>query len=254
MALKDKYKYSFDMSEEVRDRLEKTKAYTYKPFGTIISDLSFALLDCPDEMQRDIRLFIYERLKALNNRLENSDAYAAKEIYSQIERYERMIPYFNNGADTIKMPNDELNLINYPFGGGRLIIPENWIILNEEMANTSCNAMVVECQPRFEVPIPHFVFFHNHLERNYPYNMDGQNEEINRLCCKKWERFSEVIALQVKHLYDPITHRLLNDDEIYNSPQIGYFPIPILGEDNIYSMNGKTLPYGACIIRKKGSK
>lgn len=242
-------RFTIELSDENKDSLEYTKEYMFKPYGNIVNDvLSFAL-SCPEEMQQDLLIFCKKKLTELYDKINIVSPYEKEKISTQIDKYNLIIPYLNKGVP-ISMDNllaEKSNLKSYDFEGGRLIVPEDWIILNPEEARQSWNALVVECRQNLKgVEIPHFVYYHNMNDKQVN-TISSYMDEVNRLCCQKWKKFNDVVALQVELLFDPITHTPLNDAEVAASPQIGYFIIPVLGEKK--HRKQQELPYGACIIR-----
>lgn len=242
-------RFTIELSDENKEALEDTKEFMLKPYGNIVNDILSFSLNCPEEMQKDLLKFCKNKLTELYEKINIASTYEKAEISKQIDKYNLIIPYLNNGIpismDTLLA--EKSNLTEYSFEGGRLIVPDDWIVLNPELARQSWNALVVECRQHLDgIKIPHFVYYHN-MSDKVVNSTDDYIQEVNRLCCIKWDKFNEVISKQVELLFDPITHAPLNDDEVAASPQIGYFIIPVLGEKS--HLKQQDLPYGACIIR-----
>ena len=125
---------------------------------------------------------------------------------------------------------------------GYLIIPKEWIVLNEEDAMYCRYAGVVECRNSAKYGIPHFVFF-THAE----YGRDYDTDLINEMCCNAWPKFKDIMAQQVEPIKDPEKPgEYLNVQEHLASPYIGYFSID---EADSGLRDIEDMPYGAMIVR-----
>ena len=129
---------------------------------------------------------------------------------------------------------------------GVVVYPEDWIVVNREVAPERRYAGVVECRDADGIRIPHFLFFTN---RQYAREYTEQEiAQINRLCAHASQIFARVQEMQVKPVPDP-DHpgRYLNEKEYLDAPQIGYFALYEQG-DPAYPSDYDP-PYGAKIIR-----
>ena len=232
----DKIKFSLDLTKSSKRALDKAKEATGKPYGVIINDIIQSVLTLsPEEKNLWIR-FYREELDILNNKLKSvpKGGYMEDSILYKISKMSALLCYMN---EKIYNPNGYLKLDDIIFGGGRLIVPETWIILNPSDASSSQSATRVLCNLNNEryfmeeadIPnVPIFIFYHNHLNSNTDSISEQEKDIIYKLCFKHWD-----------NLY------MLTNKKI----EFKFAAVPILGEDFDYSDPTKELPEHCCIIR-----
>lgn len=137
--------------------------------------------------------------------------------------------------------DEKESMIEIQMKDSRLYVPQNFIILNENVARSCRYALVVECRNSEKYHVPHFVYF---LPVRYKYD----KTEILSLCSQKWIGFSVILQQQVTPIADPDQPgRYKNIDAVMASPEIGIFSIEAT-DDDLFSDDP---PYGAMIIRNK---
>lgn len=121
--------------------------------------------------------------------------------------------------------------------GSYLIVPDDWIIVNEGDARSCDYAFVLEARNWEKFEVPHFVYLSP--KETCP------NSEVVEAVSAVWPRIREIQGMQVELVYDK-DGRMLNADEWSNAPTIGVFPIL---DASSFSW-GNEAPFGAMIYRR----
>ena len=235
-----KYKLSIDIEAKNKESMDITcKEYRMK-YGPFLNLLLKCFLRMPNEIKNEFINFCELKCREIDKSLEVSGDIEKKKLENEKNGYLEIARIINNG---IRVKNEEeLKMKKINIKDGYLVIPSDWIVLNEDVAGDCKYAGVVECRNHIKFDIPHFIFFTN-LSCERDYDID----KINHKCCDLWPRFKDILAQQVKPIIDDNKKsKLLNFEEYLQSPQIGYFQI-----EEVCSDRGDTdnIPYGAMIVR-----
>ena len=138
---------------------------------------------------------------------------------------------------------------------GYVLIPENWIILDNFSTPSDCMyAGVVETREPLDrkkkYNAKHYVYFCDYKYGNeYPSNFDAA---IYAACCEKDESFNEILNDVVIPAYtgNATVENMTNLAEYLAAPCPGLFHIVEQGDPMYWNMDPNyTAPYGAVIIR-----
>ena len=168
-------------------------------------------------------------------------AFGTDFLEKQKEQYLEIAKLINDGKELSIKENEPMKKIKLK--DGYLIIPSDWIVLNEDEGHLYSYAGVIECRNSEKYSIPHFVFLNEHK-----YGGDYTNslyEKIHQMCIDTWPDFKEIINRQVNPIPDPdLPGNYLNMNEFMSAPTIGYFHLP-------ESTENKNPVCGAMIVRTK---
>lgn len=234
---------TIDLTDENKSILEGIKNHLSKPFGTIVNTIISTFCDSPKAVNDDMLAFCKKQLKILYKQMDTASPFEFQELSERAQAYINMATLLNNG---VRISIDELkaepDMTRYEIEGGYVICPEDWIVLNPEMAKQCIYAGVVECR-RKDYHVPHFLFFTNKTSREY----DAQFcNHINQLCCKAWPEFIDILRQQVEPIDDADGNQL-NVDEWMAAPHIGHFALHVQGSN--VPPNYKP-PFGAMVVHK----
>ena len=241
-------KLSFDVTDENAKILETIKAKQRSPYGQTINSLIDLFCRLPPDVETELLEFCKERIKELYEQMDSAGEYEAQAIMNKSQTYQNLSMFFNCGQrisiDTLenKPKMQKIEILN-----GFLICPSDYLILNREDAKYCEYAAVVEVR-NAKFGVPHFIYFDGKDTINYN---KYDRETIERLCVTEWPRFQEVIDSLVEPIPDPDSDekgKYLNEKEVNEAPQIGYFPVYVQG-DSKYPRNYNP-PMGTRIIRK----
>lgn len=234
------YKFSMDLSGENKEAVDDaTENYGMK-YGPFINMLIKNFLRMPTGMKQAFTGFCISKCQELDKLLEVAGAMEKKSIEMEKEQYLEIARIINGGIDIHY--DDTPDMRKIAMKDGYLIIPKDWIVVNEEDAAHYRYAGVVECRNHVKYGIPHFVFF-----TNAEYPKDYDTDLINEMCCEAWPKFKDIIDQQVEPIRDPDNPgQWLNAKEHLASPYIGHFMIDEADSD---LREIEDMPYGAMIVR-----
>lgn len=239
-------KLSIDLTDENAAILESIKNKERKAYGQSINYVIDLFYNLPSDINSEILNFIKNQLRDLYNEMDKAGQYEFQTIMNKSQAYQELAVFFNQGRTlNIDAINSEPKMKKIPMMNSVLVCPDDYIIVNEEYAKLCGFATVVEVR-NSAFHVPHFLYFSPKDIHEYH---DGDYNEINALCAKKWPKFKEIVESEVEPIFDPdygVT-RLLNKEEYDKAPQIGYFGVYIHGDERL-PKNYKP-PMGTQIIR-----
>lgn len=238
---------TIDLTDENKSILEKLKLVLQKPFGQIVNQTISTVCDAPKNVKEETLNFYKRQIKTLYKQMDNTSPFELQALSEKAQAYINLAMLMNDGKyisiDEIKKEPD---MVRYEIEGGYVICPENWIVINPEMARQCYYAGVVECR-RADYNMPHFLFFTNKHRHDY----DGAlYKEVNEACCKAWPKFHEILAKQVKPIDDADGHQL-NYKEWDEAPTLGYFALYEQGDPRLPP--DFKFPMGAMIVHTESN-
>ncbi len=243
-------KLTLDLTEDNKDVLEKLKAEKKAPYGAVINDLISTFAALPADVSKELLDFTKIKLRLLYRMMDGAGDYNLRDLYAKAQAYTDLTTFFNGGKP-VPMPEiDKMYVMQkLSFGGGILLCPDDWIIVNPDKAASAEYASVIECRHGEKYAIPHFLYFSN-LESAADYN-DAYVSYMYGDVKRAWPRFQEVLDRQVKAITDPETPGLpINADEWCAAPNIGIYDVYVQGDPK-YAPDYEP-PFGARIIRQEG--
>lgn len=193
----------------------------------------------------------HELLKQLEIYHDNHDIYNESSCKKEISDCEDILRMMNGGEyDLLNDTEEESSMTKIRLQNGYLIIPKDWIVVNENAAENSRYAFVMECRNHIKYGVPHFIYLSN--EKNYSNDME---KHFRELCRMKWNKFIEIEELEKKNklVPDPDNPKeYLNTKEYLAAPIMGFFPIEEQGET--LRLDGEEPPFGAMIVRTNDSE
>lgn len=236
---------TIDLTDENKSLLEKLKLSMQKPFGQIVNQTLSTVCDAPASVKEETLAFYKRQINALYIQMDkhNVSPFELQALFEKAQAYINLSMLMNDGKyigiDDIR---NEPYMVRYEIEGGYVICPEDWIVVNPEMARQCHYAGVVECR-RANYHMPHFLFFTNKTSREYDNTLYN---EVNEACCKAWEGFRDILSKQVEPINDKNGHTL-NIEEWDAAPTLGYFALYEQGDPKLPP--GFKFPMGSMIVR-----
>lgn len=240
----DSYKFSMDLSGDNKVAIDRISSNYNLKYGPFFNMLVKTICRMAPKIRESFIDFCIAKCDEINNQIVGAGENEAKILNAEKNQYLEIAQLLNDGIP-VSYDNTDPCLRKIPVKNGLLVIPKEWILLNQEDAENCLYAVVVECRNAAKYKIPHFVYF---SLRKYDVSM---SDYINELCCEKWPGFHDVIKAQVTLIPDP-EHKgeYLNAQEHLASPVIGYFDI-LATDDELFDDDP---PYGAVIVRTNTPK
>lgn len=246
-------KLTFDLTAENKAILEKLNSSTSIPYGRLINLLINEVCNMMDpihDIMQSALMHLYgQAKKSLAQAKKNDDEYHRFELERELKSISNLLMFI---SDDFSEPSEDRprEMKKIALADGYLVIPKDWIVANEEQAQYSHNAVVIECQGDRDAPIPHFIYLFDGKSANDL--SDRQEKDFYSKCIEKWPGFRAILAESnanqpIQDPDDPL--RYLNADEYLRKIKIGIFYIDDAGD---YPTGDP--PYGAVIVRSKKEK
>lgn len=251
-------KVSFDLDFENEFFLNSLKKQNGIQTGKCINDLLRIFSTIPasstnPSAQDELLQFCKYSIKNLYDQLDCCESSEERDLYQKVYIFRTLAKYLNNGREIQKSDLNSLtNMHKIDLLNGYIIIPKDFIVLNEENSIKYQNAIIIECRNREKYNIPNFIFFTN--MRSIEELDDSIMILIQEKCIKKWPQFADVISKQVDPIYDANSPFLpLNLTEWNNAPNIGYFWVFAHGDQMLKNPYQKN-PYGIQLYHNQSLK
>lgn len=241
-------KISMDITDESFIELENLKKERHKSYGNIVSSM-LRIMRKESDIKEDLISFAENRLRALYKELRLAKDFGRQHIYEKMQQYVDLLAFLENddtltlGVILSEISEKELKRIRLI--DGTLMCPEDFVLLNENEAEESRFAIVIEVE-NSNFLVPHFVFFSEKSTRNCTVD---DFSYICQLCAQKWPKFQEIIDTAKKTIGNEDYTQCLNEPEVHMVPRIEYFDIKERNDLN-YS-NPYAFPIGSQIVRDK---
>ena len=239
--------FSLKFSEKNKNALEKIAKTKNMKYGPLVNEIIETFCSMSPKIKNSFLDYCVNRCIQLEKELQYAGEFERPALLEEIKEYKKIANLINAGEDIYYPYEEEVEestTKEVEIKNGTLVIPKEWILLNEKDAKESTYVGVVECINSASYGIPHFVFFTNNpVDETIP---DEEIKEINNMCVNAWEKFQEVVLNnQIKAIPDPEHKgRYLNRKEYLEAPLLGYFPIRRIDE---FEGDVKDLPAGAMI-------
>lgn len=236
------HKFSIDISGANKIALDTLSDNMKMKYAPTINKLISGVCNLNPNVKQALLQFCKMQYNYIEELEGKAEKFEKADLKEQKDQYSELATLLNGGIDPNFSSADKMKKIKLK--GGYLIIPSDWIVLNEEEASMYEYAGVVEVRRNAEFnDVPHFVFF-NEYKRARDYN-DVLKDKVNALCSKAYPRYKEIMEKQVVLQHDPNNPGgYLNAEEFRNAPFIGFFHLPDQGDE-------KDPTCGAMIIRTK---
>lgn len=238
-------KISVDLTDENFEAIDNFKATRQMPYSTFINLLIRIFCKSPD-IKEELITICKTRIRAIYSDMDKVGNYEFQKLYNKSLQYLDILSVLTDDKQlSVTSILNEKQMKKIRLADGCLIYPsDDFILLNESASQVYRNVCVVEVRnAKFE--IPHFIYFSKDTVSTYK---EADIAYIKQLCVQKWPRFQEIIDTEKHPVYDPDNpFRCLNDDELRDSPMIGYFGIKATNDpdySNLYEP-----PYGIKIVR-----
>ena len=138
-------KLSIDLQDESKTILEQLRVSTLKPFGQIINKLLCSVCNMPKSTREVIQTSLEQEYFRLDEELDGiNGAYFSDDYKFRQNHILELLQLINGGIYTLPSPPDKMKEIM--LADGRLVIPKDWVLTNEEQASHCHNAVVIECR------------------------------------------------------------------------------------------------------------
>lgn len=127
----------------------------------------------------------------------------------------------------------------FSLANGCLTVPADWILVNEEQAQNSRYAAVLEYWGDSKYKIPHFIYLYDEKKGNNDFS-EQQKKDFYAKCIEKYPELKTV--LEELSVNQPFS----NSDRV--KKRFGIFCIPDAND-----CSSDKAPYGAVIVREKNS-
>lgn len=240
-------KFSLFISGDNKETLDElTDNYQLK-YGPMINKIIGIFCRMPRAVKKVFETTCNSEYKRLTKEISQAnDDFHKKALEEEKNLYYEILRLINNGKYKISEEISANNIMKkIEIADGYLIIPADWIVVNQEQAKYCRYAAVLECKNSDRYNVPHFIYFNNCKYANQ--YTESLEKDFYKLCEKKWDRFSEIekISNDSQLIPDPNNEgHYLNLDEYLQSPIIGLFSIEEQSKDE-----KKEYPFNAMIVR-----
>lgn len=242
-------KFSFDLADENRKKLEKRKRQTRIPHGVTMNTMIDIFCGLPDELRTILNNATSNYVQTLSDQMDHAGEFELANLTSLTKKSLDLLTFLNDGCPvSLESIKAKPRLKTIQIKDGIVIFPEDWIILNQDAAPGSMYAVVVEIRDMDGIRLPHFIYFSISKLKNMS---NYEISQINQLCANASKLFQEAQKRQVRLIEDPKNPgQYLNLEEYLASPEIGHFDLYEEGEHPLHQYDYEP-PYGARIIRKQ---
>lgn len=240
-------KFTLDVSGDNKETLDELTSNYMLKYGPMINRIIGTFCRMPKNIKKVIENACLTEYRRITEQLATTtEEYHRRPLEQERDSYLDILKLINYGIYEIEEEKKEENkLRKIKLYDGYLIIPSDWIVVNEEKAKNCRYACVLECRNSAKFGVPHFIYLNN-TEHACNYT-DTMESEFYSLCRKAWPRFDEIRKLSDKNQLVPDPEnkgKYLNTDEHLSAPIIGLFSIEEQG-----SRHYGEPPYGAVIVR-----
>lgn len=243
----DSCKFTLNLNGDNKKVLDKiTDNYILK-YGPMINKIIKTFCLMPDDVLKVIEKVCREAYENLNNEIEHTEenSFHREPLIKSRDWFYEILKITHGGSYPFceeEKKDDEPSMRKVRLLDGYLIIPSDWILVNEEEAANCRYAAVMECRNSAKHGVPHFIYFNNfQYAREYTEDME---KRFLSLCEKAWPRFKEIRNLSDRNQLVPDPE---NKGEYLNVE--AYLAAPTIGLFHIAEQCNRKLPYGAMIIR-----
>lgn len=230
-------KFSLNISGENKktlDMLTTNYELKYGPMINYIIEGFFRMPECPRKIIENALLTAYTNLT--NELSQTKEEFHRTPLERDRASCYEILRLLNGGIldlpPEIKAP---CAMQKVKLADGYLLVPEDWIVLNPEHAESCHHAAVLECKNSAKYGIPHFIYLNNYqYENQYP---DEMVSDFYARCRKTWPRFSEIEELNQRASDS-------SAEDYLTAPIIGLFNIAVQGDKS-----SEDYPYGAMIVK-----
>lgn len=229
-------KISIDFTQSALKKLSEYRAeHEAASNSDVINGLLDTFLDIPASIKREIA-------ECCNKQIEVEKGNNGKGLYgsefseSCISCLRKIVNFMNEGQEKIISDcGTESGMKEIAIASGRVIYPENWIVIDYCRPEKANYAGVVEVRNGVKYGDPHFLFFSD-------VKISKINEnDIYLLCREAYPKFGEILEKRVELQKDEYG-KILNLEEWKNAPEPGCFCIADAGTEGEF-------PFGAKVIR-----
>lgn len=187
-------KLTFDLTDKNKVMLEKLRIGTHIPFGRLVNILIDSVCYMPDRL-RDVLQEVLEQegvlvKEEIDSLKVNGNDFFCRELKLEQQVICNLLMFVNNEQfNYIEKTQKEMK--NIPLADGYLVIPADWVMVNEEQARNSHYAAVLECAGSIESKIPHFIYFYERA--NACDFSSSQEKDFYDKCIEKCPEFKAVL-------------------------------------------------------------
>lgn len=220
--------------------------------GYVMNYMLDTFLNIDEKVKKEVYTFFFERMKHYAKSTSMLTGFEKAASEKKQKDYEKLVNLFNDFGiykeDPTKLPMKKIATKD-----GYVIIPTEWIVLDEKTATDSTYCYVIEIRDLFgQYNAPHFVAFGNIPARKI--HSDSQAEKrIFAQCCAAHPEFEQWMKMQLEPVYgEPDQNgvrKIINLDEYQRAPIIGIFELYDYDGDDAFEH-----PFGAMYVRSGEAK
>lgn len=233
-----KYKKSIDFTTDTINLMENMRNYEdYSSYSDLVNTLIMTFSCLPKEVKVSMSEMCYSEIKKINQELDKLSVYEWQKKNNILEAYNRIRMFLKQDILVEKKESD-LRIIDIK--DGYVIIPNDWIIVNEELAKNSRYVGVIEVRNGAKYNMPHFVYF-----SEKPINRMSQEEDdyIDKICIRLYPDYAKALCQYVAPQYNS-DGEMINMEEVLAAPVAGHFEIPEYRKDE-----NRNYPYDAMVVK-----
>lgn len=233
-------KTTFDLTDKNKAILEEIKKKTHVPFGQIINILIQSVCNMPKGLHDTLRQILESEYDFVTKKFE-VDKRNGLEFFCDEERQELQtisdLLMLMEKARFITSEDTPKEMKEFFLANGCLTVPADWILVNEEQAQNSRYAAVLEYWGDSKYKIPHFIYLYDEKKGNNDFS-EQQKKDFYAKCIEKYPELKTV--LEELSVNQPFS----NSDRV--KKRFGIFCIPDAND-----CSSDKAPYGAVIVREK---
>lgn len=203
----------------VKATQEKFPSYKRPSIGSLLSSLANDILGLSEANAAKLLRAVSELEEGCRHECEMIPGFEEmrkREAQLQLERIDELRQILS----VVAGPNQAMEpMRRIKMSDMSVLVPDNpssWVIVNEEEAPQSDEAIIVEVRNGKQYDMPHFIFFDNSKDKK-------EEREIDEAISKVYPRYRQVVmANRVIPKFDS-AGKLVNADEWAHSPATGYF-------------------------------
>ena len=253
MAIKKKFSIDYwdgvyeGFEEYVKNLSDTNPAHINK--GYVMNYMLDTFLDIDEDVKKEVYAFFFERMKMYARSAGMLSGFEKAAAEKKLKDYEKLVNLFNDFGIYKEDPTSPA-MKKIATKDGYVIIPADWIVLDEKTASENTYCYVVEIRDLFgKYNPPHFVAFGSVPARKLTSESDAL-KKIYKQCGTAYPEFKKWMKMQVEPIYgEPDKNgirNIANLDEYQSAPIIGVFEL-----SEYDGRDASEYPYGAMYVRSK---
>lgn len=248
---------SFDLTDENSKLLAEFSEKMDAPYSHVINYMLRIFLKLSPEIKKSMADFCTQKMTDICDNLDLMSDFEKENAKNDMHHYQELA-YFFYDAEFRPLYKKEKNMKKIYLKKGYVIVPNNWIVLDNFSDPTeNMFAGVVETRQPLDgsktFDAKHYLFFTNYqYGKHYPSNLA---DKVFDACVEKDADFKKILNAVVEPIYPEgspeLLPNMLNEAEYKSAPCPGLFHIVEKGDPTYWHQHNQDYvpPHGAMIIR-----